>query len=442
MGKSTLSLYILLARALSLPKLRPRFAYVAPLYRQAKSIAWDTLKHFARAIPGASINESELRIDFATNQGRIQLLGADNPDSLRGEYWDGVVLDEYAQMQPKAFREVVRPALADRQGWCIFIGTPHGKNHLYEVAELARKRVEAGDPHYSYGLYRASETGILSEDELASARSIMQEYEYEQEMECSFTAPVPGAFYQHEIAAIHRDGRIHDFDVDRTLPVMTAWDLGWNDTTAIWYFQARDGDIYFLDYDEESGVPLAPPESPGSHIDISRSWLARIRAKPYIYDHSRLPQPRTREPYELHYAPHDIEQHEWGYGKTRYGIALTHALPQLRLRFTPVQRIPFEDGIAATRLLLGRAHFHSRCAVGLDRLTSYRRLWDDMKQTYAEHAYHDKNSNGSDAMRYAAVGLQGELPVVSYTPPGGSFEWARKQAIRARDGRPQTTFRR
>ena len=108
-----------------------RVAYLAPLYRQAKSVAWDYVKHFTRPIPGVKYNEQELRADFP-NGARIQLYGCDSPDSLRGIYLDSVVLDEYAQMSPRVWTEVIRPALSDRRGKAIFIGTPMGHNQFYD----------------------------------------------------------------------------------------------------------------------------------------------------------------------------------------------------------------------------------------------------------------------------------------------------------------------
>lgn len=101
----------------------PRFAYLAPTYRQAKAVAWDYLKQFSGAIPGVKFHETELRADLP-NGARLTLLGAENPDSLRGIYLDGCVMDEVADMPETVFPEIIRPALSDRKGFCYFIGTP------------------------------------------------------------------------------------------------------------------------------------------------------------------------------------------------------------------------------------------------------------------------------------------------------------------------------
>ncbi|ADD94470.1 hypothetical protein, partial [uncultured phage MedDCM-OCT-S06-C1041] len=138
----------------------PRFAYLAPLYRQAKAVAWDMLKHYSRPIPGMQYNEAELRADFP-NGARISLHGGDNPDHLRGLGFDGVVMDEYGQMSSRLWSEVVRPSLVDRKGWGVFIGTPKGYNSFYDLYEAAKK-----DSDWYVAIHRASETGYVSQDEL------------------------------------------------------------------------------------------------------------------------------------------------------------------------------------------------------------------------------------------------------------------------------------
>ena len=177
-GKTTLALYCLIHDALSNRQPRPRYAYVAPLYRQAKLIAWDLLKHLTHRLPGTHINEAELRVDLH-HDARIQLFGADNPDALRGPYWDGVLFDEFAQMRPRVWSEVVRPSLADREGWATFIGTPMGHNHFYDLYQQAHQQAA-----WHSALYRASDTGIVTDEELASARGTMAPEQYAQEFEC------------------------------------------------------------------------------------------------------------------------------------------------------------------------------------------------------------------------------------------------------------------
>ena len=153
------------ACALRCQNIRPRFAYVSPFLKQSKTVAWDYLREAVSLLPAGSINESELRVDYP-NGGQARLYGADNPDALRGIYLDGVVLDECADMDPRLWSEVIRPALADRKGWAVFIGTPKGRNALFETWKRA-----SGDPRTWYSLMlKASETGLISQDELDLAR--------------------------------------------------------------------------------------------------------------------------------------------------------------------------------------------------------------------------------------------------------------------------------
>jgi phage terminase large subunit len=179
---------------------RPRFHYIAPTYRMGKAIAWDYLKFYARDIPGVQTNESELRINYP-NEGQVQILGADSPDSMRGIYSDGALFDEFGMQPPNVFTEIIRPALADRGGWAAFFGTPNGKNQFYDIVQQARAAMAAGDLAWFLGIYKASETGILNPKELEAARSVMTQDEYDQEFECSFEAAVKGAIYSAELQA-------------------------------------------------------------------------------------------------------------------------------------------------------------------------------------------------------------------------------------------------
>ena len=131
-GKTVAAIMDLIDAALRCTKPNPRFAYLAPYYAQAKDVVWSYVKQYAGSIPGVTINEGELRADFP-NGARLRLYGADNYDRMRGIYLDGVVLDEFADQPPQAWREVIRPALSDRQGWGLFIGTPKGRNAFYDV---------------------------------------------------------------------------------------------------------------------------------------------------------------------------------------------------------------------------------------------------------------------------------------------------------------------
>jgi len=182
-GKTTFCINHLIKSALTARHHSSRFAYVAPLYRQAKTVAWDMIKHYTSTIPSVKYNESELRVDFP-NGSRITLFGSDNPDSLRGIGLLGVVLDEVAQMKEDVWGSVIRPTLSDQKGYAIFIGTPKGLDSFYDIYDKAL--IE--DDWYT-NIYKASETGILDADELEAAKRDITFEDYMREYECSFTVP-------------------------------------------------------------------------------------------------------------------------------------------------------------------------------------------------------------------------------------------------------------
>jgi hypothetical protein len=181
-GKTVAAINQIVKQAIECQLEAPRYAYVAPTYTQAKRIAFDYLVKYTRPL-GAVANIAELRVDFWGR--RISLHGADNPDSLRGAYYDGVVLDEVGDMNPKVWNEVLRPALADRLGWALFIGTPKGNNHFKDLRDRAEKTED-----WALVEFKASQTQIIPEKELWSSRQEMGEDKYRQEYECSFTAAI------------------------------------------------------------------------------------------------------------------------------------------------------------------------------------------------------------------------------------------------------------
>jgi hypothetical protein len=138
----------------------PLFAYIAPFRSQAKSVAWDYLKHFARPVL-ASSNEAELTVELVTG-GKIRLFGADNADAMRGLGFDGVFMDEYGDFRPSVWGNVIRPTLSDKQGWAVFAGTPKGKNQFWQIFEQAKKT----PAEWFYLVLKASESGLLPDTEL------------------------------------------------------------------------------------------------------------------------------------------------------------------------------------------------------------------------------------------------------------------------------------
>ena len=199
-GKTVACVNELIKAALTFQGNDGRFAYVAPFYRQAKAVAWDYLKRYSSVIPNIAINESELRIDYP-NGSRIQLFGADNADALRGLFFDGVVADEYGDWRPSVWGYVIRPALADRGGWAVIIGTPKGRNQFWEIYEHAK----VNEDWLAISI-KASESGLLPQKELDSLRIELTEDAWRQEMECDFDAALPGAIFGKELWQLEQDG--------------------------------------------------------------------------------------------------------------------------------------------------------------------------------------------------------------------------------------------
>lgn len=391
-GKSVLAVNHLQKAALTCKRQRPRFAYIGPTYRQAKATVWDYLKYYARPIPGVKFNESELRADYP-NGGQVRIYGGDDPDSLRGLYLDGVVPDEYGLHAADIFSTVLRPALSDREGWALFLGTPNGKNQFYAILQYAREH----SADWFAAVYKASETGILPAAELAKAREVMTQDEYDQEYECSFEAAVKGAIYARELEAARSAGRVCTVPYEPTLPVDTDWDLGVGDATAIWFSQSlRSGEVRLIDYYEAQGEGLP-------------HYLSKLREKPYTYGQ--------------HWAPHDIQVRELSSGRSRQEVAAS-----LGLVFQRCPNIALEDGIHAARMLMPKCWFDaSKCRAGLEALQHYKRDYNQRIQEFKATPVHDWAEHGASAFRYLAVRQQAPVEVKAQAWPvpsfGGGSSW-------------------
>ena len=369
-GKTVMLENQLIKRALLCDKDRPRFGYIAPYLKQAKTVAWDYLKYYTKNIPDREINESELRINFP-NGAQIRLFGSDNPEALRGIYLDGVVLDEYQDADPRVFTSILRPALSDREGWAVFSGTPNGRNHFYDMVN--RSHEEVG---WYTRVLKASETGVLAPSELEDAQKIMSPEEYAREYECSFDNAVVGSYYGALMNAAVREDRIGKVPYDPNLPVTTAWDLGVGDATAIWFFQVYNQEIRVIDYFEDSGEGMA-------------YYAKELSKKPYTYNQ--------------HIMPHDIRVRELGTGKSRYETALSLGIKPI----TIARQLPVEDGIQAVRGIIPRCWFDKKkCEPGINALQDYHKEYDEMRREYKSKPFHDWTSHGADAFRMFAIGYQ------------------------------------
>ena len=212
MGKTVLSVNHLIKRAIVDAKERGFYAYIAPFRNQAEQIAWGYLKHYTAPIPMCKVNEQKLSITLP-NGVTIRIYGADNPDALRGAYFDGVVLDEVAQMKPEVWGEILRPALADRKGWAVFIGTPKGINLFSQMYDKALERMAAGDPEWIAMLYSVDRTHVIPDNELQALKLEMSENEFRQEFMCDFNAGADNVLISIDTvrAAACRQYREHDY---------------------------------------------------------------------------------------------------------------------------------------------------------------------------------------------------------------------------------------
>jgi hypothetical protein len=372
MGKTVCAINHIIFSALEATVERPRFAYIAPTYRQAKLIAWDYVKAYTGPLPGIEQRESDLIVNFP-NGARMQLFGADNPDALRGLFFDGVVFDEFGLQPSNVFSEVVRPALTDRKGWALFLGTPNGKNQFYDAVQTAEQ-----DEEWALLTFPVSATGLIEDPELDAARNVMTPDEYKCEFECSFEAAVKGAIYADQLETAREDGRICPVPYDPAIPVDTDWDLGMGDATAIIFSQSlRSGEVRLIDFVEASGEGL-------------QYYANVLSTRPYVYG--------------KHWAPHDIAVRELGTGKSRLEVAAGFGL-----RFEVTPRVTggtseVEDGIHAARLLWSRCWFDERKTRPLvEALQHYRRDYNSRLGEFRATPVHDWSSHAADAFRGLAV---------------------------------------
>ena len=376
MGKTVAAINQLIHSSLKNEQPNPRYAYIAPTYAQAKRVAFDYLVEFTRPL-GAKVNIAELRVDFMGR--RISLYGSENGDSLRGQYFDGVVLDEIGDQNPQIWNSILRPALADRLGWCLFIGTPKGNNHFKDF----RDRAETAEG-WKLLEFKASQTNLLNPQELASAKNEMGIDKYNQEFECSFNSPVEGSYYGKLINDAEESNRIGIVPRDDLCRTYTAWDLGMSDSTSIWVAQVVGKEVRLVDYVENHSQSL--------------EWYVN-----WLRDNNWHKA--------THILPHDVEVREMGTGRSRKEM-----LMESGLEITIAPKLSVADGIQAVRRLLPRCWFNRETTKqGLDCLRNYRRVYDEKRSVFFDTPLHDFSSHGSDAFRYLAVGL--DEPDSSWTQP-------------------------
>lgn len=383
-GKSFCTLNDVIVRGLT-PRpdgLRQQFALMAPTQKQARTIAWQYLKEQTACfdgLKGYKTLEQHLTITLPdpTNANlpgaTIMLLGAENAESLRGMFLDGIVIDEAADIPDYVVTQIIRPALADRQGWLTIAGTVKSiDDYLWRTYELAQK---VPGTWFSM-ILRASESGIIPESELNDLRASMTEEQYQVEFECNVKAAVTGKILlpymnMKQITRVPYD--------PAGGPVMAAWDLGISDSMAIWLAQMCGREPHIINYKQESG----------KGFDYFVDWMAKL---PY--------SGRIR----IQLLPHDSSVRELGNG----GKSRMQSLRELGLTgLKRVPKLPKDMQIEAARMLLPQCWIdEENCSEGLKALRNYCFVFDPKRNVFSLAPKHDQYSNGSDAFQTLAVGLR------------------------------------
>lgn len=385
--------------------------YVYPTLVMGRENLWDGIggdgfryrEHIPPFIRAGSPNDTMMKIPVKNpqykeeegNHSLFQIGGSDRPDSLRGGNPKLFVFSEWSEQDPYAW-DVVEPILRENDGIGIFNLTPKGDNHARGMYEYAKNH-----PLWHVEILTAEDTGIWSVAQLdeirndiikrfsANGRSEAEAISYfEQEYMCSFKSPVIGAYYGAAVQRAEKEHRIGSVPVQEGYVVDTAWDLGMDDSTTIWFFQQVGQEIHFVDYYENSGEGLA-------------HYAKVLQDRGYVYGR--------------HFAPHDIAVRELGTGRSRLETA-----KNLGIRFEESKRLEVEDGINAVRALFSQFWFDAeKCHRGINCLKNYRKEWDEKNKVFRTTPKHDWASHGADAMRTFGVNYRKSTIIRPQTSFGG-----------------------
>jgi hypothetical protein len=361
--------------------------HLFPTYNQGRKIAWDGMtrdgrkfiEHFPKEMWEA-VNNTEMRLTLK-NGSIYQVVGTDNVDRLVGANPVGVVFSEYSLQDPRAW-DYIRPILAENGGWALFIYTARGRNHGYDMLNMARR-----NERWFQQTLTVDDTRAISIEAVDEEReSGMPEEMIQQEFYCSFDAPLVGSYYGTAMAKLLADGRLGSLPYEPRLEVHTAWDLGVSDSTAIVFYQKHGQEIRIIDYYEASGEGMA-------------HYAKVIKERDYVYGE--------------HLAPHDIQVRELGSGKSRLEVAR-----ELGIRFRVVPNLRIDDGIEAVRTTLPKCWFdEKKCAHLIESLRQYRKDFDEKHKVFRDKPLHDWTSHPADAFRYMCVGLRDQLDLSKRSLP-------------------------
>jgi len=356
---------------------RPGVYYIVyPTYAQGKKILWNSVTisgiRFLDYIPQQlvdSINSQEMKV-ILSNGSIIQIIGSDNPDRIVGTNPQGVVFSEYALQNPRIYA-LMSPILAANKGWAIFQSTPRGRNHFWDLYQLA-----LNSPDWWTCKLGLNETKHIDPAEIDReiAEGLMSPDLVQQEYYVSFNAGVEGSFYCKYIDRMRLNNQIGALPWEAGFKVHTAWDIGVRDSTSIIFFQVIGQTVRLIDYYEKNKEGL-------------EHYVSYVLSKPYTYG--------------KHIAPHDIQVKEFGSGMSRIEKA-----KQLGIRFTVATKVSIMDGIESVRSALSKIWIdEGRCAKLIRALENYRQEYDSKRQVYKDNPLHDKYSHAADAMRYLCISL-------------------------------------
>lgn len=372
-GKDLLSVNWCVTAAL---KRKGLYWHLLPTYNQGRKIVWDGmtrdgrsfLEHFPKEL-WANVNNTDMRLELK-NGSIYQVVGTDNVDRLVGSNPVGVVFSEYSLQDPRAW-DLVRPILAENGGWAMFIYTARGRNHGYDLFNMANR-----NERWFCQRLSVDDTAVLNQEAIDEEREAgMPEELIQQEFYCSFDAPLVGSYYGSLMAKALAEERIKNVPYEPRLEVHTSWDLGMGDSTAIIWFQQFGNEYRIIDYYENQGEGIP-------------HYVKVVRDKDYVYG--------------KHIAPHDIKVREMGTGKSRFEVAR-----DLGLRFDICPNIQIDDGIEAARSIIPRCYFdEKKCSILVEALRQYRKDYDEKNKVYKNRPLHDWSSHGADAFRYLALGTR------------------------------------
>jgi len=359
------------------------YYYFFPEYAQGRRVIWDGIDgsgfKFLDHIPESLIqskNSTDMKI-VLTNGSVIQIMGTDKFDKVRGSNPVGCVFSEFAFQNPKAWN-IIRPILVENNGWAAFNSSKNGKNHFYELTNMALKNKNWFVQDYSV-LDTLDENGnrYVTEEMIQEERdSGMSEDLIQQEYYNSWTANANGFYYLSILEDMENKNQITKVPHDPSVPVETYWDIGCGDATSIWFVQTMGKHLHIIDYYANNNKGI-------DH------YAKVLQSKNYVY--------------KAHNFPHDIANIEFGTGRTRLEVA-EELFKGTKLEI--VRKLGKEEGRNAVRMILPSCYFDkTNCSSGLDGLKNYRREWDEKNQVFKDSDVHDWARDPADAFRYLAVGI-------------------------------------